>query len=176
MQNKWVFLTQDAVQENLLALSLPYLLIWNSSFIYFFFNHLGIPEEHGPFTGLSPNLYLFITYSCYAFEFWCWRRLLRIPWTTKRPNQSSQRKSTLNIHWKDWCWSWNSNTLATRCKELTHWKDPDAGKDWRQKEKGVAEDAMVRLHHQLNGCEFEQTLGDSEGQGSLACCSPWCHK
>ena len=51
-------------------------------------------------------------------------------------------------------------------------KDPDAGKDWRQKEKGVAEDEMVRWHYQLNGHEFEQTPGDGERQGSLACCSP----
>ena len=50
-------------------------------------------------------------------------------------------------------------------------KDPDAGKDWRQ-EKGTAEDEMVGWHHQLNGHEFEQTLGDREGQGSLAFCSP----
>ena len=46
-------------------------------------------------------------------------------------------------------------------------KDPDAGKDWRQKEKGTAEDEMVRQHHQLNGHEFEQTPGDSGEQGSL---------
>ena len=56
------------------------------------------------------------------------------------------------------------------------WKDPDSGKDWVQEEKGVTEDEMVGWHHQLNGCEFEQTLGDSEGQGNLVCCSPWGHK
>ena len=56
-----------------------------------------------------------------AFELWCWRRLLRVPWTAKR---SIQRKSVLNIHWKDWCWSWNSNTLAPWCEKLTHWKRP----------------------------------------------------
>ena len=50
-------------------------------------------------------------------------------------------------------------------------KDPDNRKDWRSKEKGVAEDEMVRQHHQLSGQESEQTLGDSEGQRSLACCS-----
>ena len=55
-------------------------------------------------------------------------------------------------------------------------KDSDAGKDWGQEEKGTTEDEMVRWHHQLNGYEFEQTPGDSEGQGSLACCSPWDHK
>ena len=55
-------------------------------------------------------------------------------------------------------------------------KDPDAGKDWGQEEKGVTEDKMVGWHHQFNGHEFEQTPGDSEGQGSLACCSSWGHK
>ena len=48
-------------------------------------------------------------------------------------------------------------------------KDPDVGKDWGQEEKGVTEDEMVGWHHWLNGHEFEQTQGDSEGQGSLAC-------
>ena len=55
-------------------------------------------------------------------------------------------------------------------------KDPDAGKDWRQEEKGMTENEMVGWHHWLDGREFEQTLRDSEGQGSLACCSPWGHK
>ena len=55
-------------------------------------------------------------------------------------------------------------------------KDPGAGKDWGQKEKGVTEDEMVRCHHWLHGNEFEQTLGASEGQGSLVCWSPWGRK
>ena len=52
-------------------------------------------------------------------------------------------------------------------------KDPDAGKNWGQEEKGMTEDEIVGWHHQLNGHEFEQTMGDSEGQGSLVNCSPW---
>ena len=52
-------------------------------------------------------------------------------------------------------------------------KDPDAGKDWRQEEKGMAEDEMVRWHHPLNGREFEEARGVGDEQGSLACCSPW---
>ena len=52
-------------------------------------------------------------------------------------------------------------------------KDPDAWKDWKQKEKGTTEDEMFGWHHWLNGHEFEQTPGDGEGQGSLVCCSPW---
>ena len=55
-------------------------------------------------------------------------------------------------------------------------KDPDAGKGWGQEKKGMTKDEMVRWHHQLNGHEFVWTLGDSEGQGSLVCCSSWGHK
>ena len=47
-----------------------------------------------------------------AFKLWCWKRLLRVPWTARRPNQSILKEVNPNIHWKDWCWSWNSNTLA----------------------------------------------------------------
>ena len=48
-----------------------------------------------------------------TFELWCWRRLLRVPWTARRSNLSILKKSVLSVHWKDWCWSWNSNTLTT---------------------------------------------------------------
>ena len=85
------------------------------------------------------------------------------------PTSPSFRKSVLNVHWRDWCWGWNSNTLAIG-------KDPDAGKDWGQEEKGATEDKMVGWHHRLNRHEFVQTLGDCEGQGSLVSCSPWGHK
>ena len=56
------------------------------------------------------------------------------------------------------------------------WKDPDAGKDWRREEKGTTEGKMVGWHHRLIGHEFEQTLGDGEGQENLACCCPWSHE
>ena len=55
-------------------------------------------------------------------------------------------------------------------------KDPDAGKDWGQEEKGATEDEIVGWHQQLNGPEFKQILGDREGQRSLVCCSLWGHK
>ena len=66
-------------------------------------------------------------------------------------------------------WPPNANIRLTR-------KDPDAGNDWGKEEKGATEDEMVGWHHRLNGHEIEQTLGDSGGQGSLACCSSWGHK
>ena len=59
-----------------------------------------------------------------AFELWCWRRLLRVPWTARRSNQSILKEISPGVHWKDWCWSWNFNSLATWCEELTHLKRP----------------------------------------------------
>ena len=59
-----------------------------------------------------------------AFELWCWRRPLRVPWTAKRSNQSILKENSPEYYWKDWCWSWNSNTLATWFEELNPWKRP----------------------------------------------------
>ena len=58
-----------------------------------------------------------------AFELWCWR-LLKVPWTARRSNQSILKEISPGCSLKDWCWSWNSNTLGTWCEELTHWKRP----------------------------------------------------
>ena len=72
------------------------------------------------------------------FELWCWRRLLRVPWTARRSNQSIPKEISPGVHWKDWCWSGNSNILATWCEELTHWKKP-----WwweRQRVEGEGDD------------------------------------
>jgi len=55
-----------------------------------------------------------------AFKFWCWRRLLRVPWTARRSNQSVLKEINAEYSLKDWCCSWSSNTLATWCEELTH--------------------------------------------------------
>ena len=108
-----------------------------------------------------------------AFELWCCRRFLRVPCTTSISNQSVLNKINPNIHWKGWWCSWNSSTLATWSKNWLIGKDPDAGKDWRQKDKGTTEDKLVGWYYWLNGHEFEQALGDGEGQGGLAFCSPW---
>ena len=85
----------------------------------------------------------------------------------------SSRKSVLNIHWKDWCWSWSSNTLVTWGEELSHWKRPWC---WaRLKVGGKGDDGGWEgwSHHWLDGCVFEQALGVSDVQVSLACFSPW---
>ena len=107
-----------------------------------------------------------------AFELWCWRRLLRVPWTAWRSNQSILKE----------CWVFTGRTDVEAetpifeppdVKNWLIWKDPGAGKDWGQEEKGTTEDEMVGWRHWLDGLEFEQALGVGDGQGGLACCSPW---
>ena len=90
-----------------------------------------------------------------------------------RFNQSILRE--ISPGWRDWCWSWNSNTLATWCEELKG-KDPDVGKDWGQEEKRTTEDNMVGWHHRLDRHGFVWTLGVGDGQGSLACYGSWGRK
>ena len=106
-----------------------------------------------------------------ALELWCWRRLLRVPWTARRSNQSILKEINpeylleglmlkLPILWPPDVKKWLIGI------------DPDAGKDWRLKEKRTTEDEMVGWHHQLDGLQFEQAPGVGDEQGSLACCSP----
>ena len=109
-----------------------------------------------------------------AFELWCWRRLLRVPWSTRISNQSILKE-------KPWIFIESTDAEAPILwpPDVKSWvtgKDLNAGKDWGQEEKWVTEDEVVGWHHQLNGHAFEQTPGDGERQGNLACCSPWGHK
>ena len=67
---------------------------------------------------------------------WLWRKLFRVPWTARRSNQSIPKENNLIVHWKDWCWSLNSNTLATWCEELTHLKRPWCRERLRAGEEG----------------------------------------
>ena len=99
-----------------------------------------------------------------------------VPWTARRSNQLILKKINLNIHWKDWCWSWSSNTLATWCEELTHWIRLWCWERLKAGGEGDTEDEMVGWHHRLDGHEFEQVPGVGDGQGSLVCCSLWGHK
>ena len=112
-----------------------------------------------------------------AFELWCWRRLLRVPWTARRPNQYILNETNpeyslegLMLKLKLQYFSHLMRTANSPEKTLS-----DAGKDWGQ-EKGATEDETVGWHHQLNGHEFEQASGDGDGQGSLVWCSPWVTK
>ena len=102
-----------------------------------------------------------------AFELWCWRSLLRVPWATRRSNQSILKDISPEYSLETPI-LWPPNT-----KNWLTGKDPDAGKDWRWGKKGTTENEMVGRHHWLNGHEFEETPGDSKGQGRLTCCSSW---
>ena len=77
-----------------------------------------------------------------AFELWCWRKLLRVSWTARRSNQSILKEISLGFHWKILCWSWNSNTLTTWCKELTDLKRP-----WCWERLGAGEEGDNRGWH-----------------------------
>ena len=110
-----------------------------------------------------------------TFELWYWRSL-RVHSTTE--TQSVNPKGS-----HSWLFIGGTDAEAKTPilwpPEVKNWltgKDPEAGKDWRREEKGTAEDEMGGWHHRLNGHELGQTPGDSEGQGSLACCSPWGRK
>ena len=103
-----------------------------------------------------------------AFELWCWRRLLRVPWTARR--------SVLGVHWKDWYWSWNSNTLATSCEEPIHWKRP-----WCWEGLGAGGEGNDRGWDSWMASLTRWTWvwvnsGSGDGEGGLACCDSWVRK
>ena len=106
-----------------------------------------------------------------AFKLWCWRRLLRVPWKARWSNQSILKEINPKHSLKDWRWSWNSNTLATWCEELTHWKRPWCWETLKMGGEGATEDEMIGWHHRPDGHEFEQAPGVDD-QASLAC---WFH-
>ena len=89
-----------------------------------------------------------------AFELWCWRRLLRVPWTARRSNQSILKEISPGYSLKDWCWAETPILWPSDAKSWLIWKDPVTGKDWRQEKKGMTEDEIVGWHHWLNGHEF----------------------
>ena len=110
-----------------------------------------------------------------AFELWCWRRL----------ESPLDCKEIQPVHPKDQSWVFfgrNDAKAETRVLWPPHaksWligKDSDAGRDWGQEEKVMTEDEMAGWHHWLDGCEFEWTPGDGDGQGGLACCNSWGRK
>ena len=92
-----------------------------------------------------------------AFELWCWKRLLRVPWTARRSNQSILKEISPEYsldYWTD-VEAETPVLWPPDVKSWLIWKDPDAGKDWRWEEKRITEDEMVGWHHQLNRHDFE---------------------
>ena len=90
-----------------------------------------------------------------AFELWCWRRLLRVPWTARRSNQSILRETSPEYSLEGLLLKLKLQSWQPDVKNWLARKDPDARKDWRLEEKGMTEDEMVGWHHRLNGHGFE---------------------
>ena len=131
-----------------------------------------------------------------AFELWCWRRLLKVCKEIKpvnhKGNQSwiflgkTDAEAEASLIWppdvKNWFIGRTDAKAETpalwppHVKSWLIWKDPDAGKVWKQEEKGTTEHETVGWHHRLNGHEIEWTPGVGDGQGGLGCCSPWGRK
>ena len=108
-----------------------------------------------------------------AFELWCWRRLLKVPWTAPVHSKGDQpwdffgrndAKAETPILWPPHGMWWFIG------------KDCDAGRNWGQEVKGMTEDEMAGWHHRVDGYESEWTLGVGDGQGGLACCDSWGRK
>ena len=113
-----------------------------------------------------------------SFELWCWERLLRVPWTA-RSNQSILREINPEHIGRTDAEGEAPLLWPPDVKSQLIGKDPDAGKDWRQEEKGMTEawdGWMASPVGIINGHEFEQAQEDTEGLGSLACCTWWGHQ
>ena len=112
----------------------------------------------------------------YAFELWCWRRLLRVPWTARRSNQSILKEINPGI-------SLEGMMLKLKRQYFGHlmWRVDSLEKTLMlgrigQEEKGTTEDEMAGWYHWLDGCESEWTPGVGDGQGGLVCCNSWGRK
>ena len=111
-----------------------------------------------------------------AFELWCWRRLLRFPWTARRSNQFIVKKISPGCSLEGMMLKLKLQYFGHLMWRVDSLEKTDARRDWGQEEKRVTEEEMVGWHHRLDGHESEWTPGVGDGQGSLACCNLWGHK
>ena len=114
----------------------------------------------------------------WTLKIWCfwtvvWRRLLRVPWTARRSNQSILKEISLGSSLEGLMLKLKLQCFGHLMRRAESLEKTDAGRDWGQEEKGTTEDEMTRWHHRLDGCESEWTPGVGDGQGGLACCSSW---
>ena len=108
-----------------------------------------------------------------GFELWCWRRLFESSLDCKEIKPVNPKEINPEYSLEKLMLKLKLQYFSHLMQRANSGKDPSAGKHRRQKEKGVAENETVGWHHQLNGHEFEQTLGNCEGWESLECCNPW---
>ena len=108
-----------------------------------------------------------------AFELWCWRRLFQVPWTARRSNQSILKETSPRCSLEGMMLKLKLQYFGHLMQSWLIGKDPDAGRDWGQEEKGMTEDEMAGWHHRLDAYESGWTPGVGDGQGGLACCGSW---
>ena len=108
-----------------------------------------------------------------AFELWCWRRLLRVPWTARRSNQSILKETSPGCSLERLMLRLKLQYFGHLMRRVDSLEKTDAGRGWGQEEKGMTEDETAGWHHWLDGHEFEWTPGVGDGQGGLACCDSW---
>ena len=108
-----------------------------------------------------------------AFELWCWRRLLRVPWTARRSNQSILNETSPGCSLEGLMLKLKLQYFGHLMWRVDSLKRLDAGRDWGQEEKGTTEDEMAGWHHGLDAHDFGWTPGVHDGQGGLASCNSW---
>ena len=157
--------------------------MWNNQYKYLFY------QRYDEVRVVKAMVFPVIMYGCEswtvkkaeclridAFELWCQRRLLRVPWTARRPNQSILKEISPGYFLERLLLKLKLQYFGHLMRRVDSLEKTHAGRDWRQEEKGMTEDETAGWHHWLNGHEFEWTPGVGDGQGSLACCNPWGHK
>ena len=111
-----------------------------------------------------------------AFELWCWRRLLGVPWTAKRSKQSILKEISPEYSLEGWMMKLKLQYFSHLMRRTDSLEKTLIGERLKAGERDDTGWDGCFWHHQLNGHEFEQASGVGDGQGSLACCSPWDHK
>ena len=111
-----------------------------------------------------------------AFELWSWRRLLRVPWTARRSNQSILKEISPGISLEGMMLKLKLQYFGHLLPSVDSLEKTDAWRNWGQEQKGMTEDEMAGWHLWLDGCESEWTLGVGDGQGGLVCCDSWGRK
>ena len=117
----------------------------------------------------------------WSLKNWCFwivvlEKIHESPWTARRSNQSILKEINPGYSWKDWCWNWSFNTLATWCEEPTHWKRPWYWESLRAGGEGGKRGWNDWIASLTQWRWIWATPGDNEGQENLACCSAWSHK
>ena len=111
-----------------------------------------------------------------AFELWCWRRSLRVPWNARRSNQSIIKEISPEYSLEGLMLKLKFQYFGHLMWKADSLKRPRCWERIKEEKKGTTEVEMVGWHHQLNGCEFKEALGVGDRQGGLVCSNPWGHK